>query len=505
MKKSKSKMKKSKSKMKKGGAYINKNDIRKVFSRVNSDLLELKNNGFNLLEKKQTKNLNAESIIYFRAVISMIANAIRIYSIMIGKEDVSGFFFEVNSSKTYFKRMIEIVIGEDGEEEIETEEENVNDLLLKIELLVDNIDDIDTEYSFKGEKKRYAKRDQIYNEALIQQQIYNISSVTTYQMTPSVFDVSFFDSVDTCNILFRLLQNKLSENEQRRNALGFLYHQTNKNNKVKGVSMISMECPRYFITFKAYYEFVLDSSSQTEEGKNRIHEIFAYIYSLVLSIYIITGISSNDFSVYDCIINHEMHHDAPLKNNIYIVDFKGFVPQEDLSMTNINQRYLRFFESDSSIKYDLVIDFFNTISERRRMDGMFALNNMALNNMHNPLFQEYFEGFIKDMLLRINPETIENLKIEDNNKLIIDSYSTDVNILRFTEEEEEEIRREEERLEQERVRERQERLVIAQQVAPMLNINLAPPSGGRRRTMKSRRRKLSKKRKSKTKTKRKRN
>jgi tetrahydrodipicolinate N-succinyltransferase len=59
--------------------------------------------------------------------------------------------------------------------------------------------------------------------------------------------------------------------------------------------------------------------------------------------------------------------------------------------------------------------------------------------------------------------------------------------------------------EAERERQRQESHLIEQQVTPMHVINLAPAAGGRRRTMKSRRRKLSKKRKSKTKTKRKRN
>jgi hypothetical protein len=204
---------------------------------------------------------------------------------------------------------------------------------------------------------------------------------------------------------------------------------------------------------------------------------------------------------------------TPLKNNIQIFDFENFVAQNRLSMTNINERYLEFFESTTrgdyltqrkynpQIQYDLVINFFdeyypflNNMKLPRRMDGMFALNDM-----HNPLFQEYFDRFIKDMLRRIDPETIEKLQIKSNKKLIIESYSTDVDIVVLTEQEKQQLMAEREA---ERERQRQESDDIEQQVTPMHFIDLAPAAGGRRRTMKSRRRKLSKKRKSKTKRKR---
>jgi hypothetical protein len=442
---------------------------------------------------------NADDIVYIRKHVNE------------DLADERGFFFQINSTKSYFKRM-----NENGGEE------NVNSLLLKIELLVDDIDVKKKSYTFNGEKRRYSKRDQIYNEALMQQQIYNISSVTTYQMVPSVFDVSFFESVDTCNILFTLLQNKIRRNDEYgKKVIRFLSNQTNNNdNEVKGISMISMESAQNFMDF---YEFILigeyDILTKSEEGKDRIYEIFAYIYSLVLSIYIITGIFSKGFSVDHCMINVDTFdildtpNPTPLKNNIQIFDFENFVAQNRLSMTNINERYLEFFESTTrgdyltqrkynpQIQYDLVINFFdeyypflNNMKLPRRMDGMFALNDM-----HNPLFQEYFDRFIKDMLRRIDPETIEKLQIKSNKKLIIESYSTDVDIVVLTEQEKQQLMAEREA---ERERQRQESDDIEQQVTPMHFIDLAPAAGGRRRTMKSRRRKLSKKRKSKSKRKR---
>ena len=495
--------------MKKGGAYINKNK-QGFLRRLQTDLRQLQiqnleNDEFKLLEKKQTNPPNNESSIYFSAVFSMIANADDIVYIRRSEKedlaDVSGFFFHIKSTKTYFERM-----NENGMEE------DVYNLLLKIELLVDD-SDYRKYYTFKSEKRRYAKRDQIYNEALIQQQIYNISSVTTYQMAPSVFDVSIFDSDDTCDVLFTLLQDNINDDDEYgKRVIRFLSNQK-RNNTVKGVSMISMESAQ---NFQPFYHFFWDGDydtlTQSEEGKDKIYEIFAYIYSLVLSIYIITGIFSKGFSVDDCMIKKEILG-KPLKNNIQIFDFDTFVAQDDLSMTNINERYLEFFESttrgdylpqrkyNSPIQYDLVIKFFdeyypflNNMKLPRRMDGIFALNDM-----HNPLFQEYFDTFIKDMLRRIDPETIEKLKIKSNKKLIIESYSTDVDIVVLTEEQEQQLIAEREA---ERERQRLESHLIEQQVTPMHVRNIAPPAGGRRRTMKTRRRKLSKKKKSKTKRKR---
>ena len=133
------------------------------------------------------------------------------------------------------------------------------------------------------------------------------------------------------------------------------------------------------------------------------------------------------------------------------------------------------------------------------MDGIFALNDM-----HNPLFQEYFDTFIKDMLRRVNPETIEKLKIEDDNKVIIESYSTDVDIVILTEEQKQQLREREQQLREQQTLERQLHHI---EIATLRGNHpdgpvTAPAGGGRRRTMKSRRRKLSKKKKSKTKRKR---
>jgi hypothetical protein len=486
---------------KKGGAYIKKNNLENVITTLNADLQELKNAGLNLLEKRVTNNNpNFKNNIYFNAVISMIANAnMIVYIRREDKEDqsgVSGFFFYVNSSKSYFKR-----INENGMEE------NVYDLLLKIELVVDDRDNRKY-YSFEKEEKRYVKPDTVYNEALIQQQIYNISSVTTYQMSPSVFDVSIFESDDACNALFSLMQDKLTSMQDKlgdnytkevdytKEVIDFL-SQAKISNNAKGISMISMEFAENFQLFYNFFYDDYDILIQTDYGKDKVYEIFAYIYSLLLSLYIITGIISKNFSIEDCMIKKDIEN-KPLKNNIYIFDLEEFVDsstQEDLSMININQRYVEFFEStntDSPIQYDLVIEFFskyyhilNNIKLPRRMDGIFAFNDM---HMHNPLFQEYFDGFIKNMLRGINPETIEKLKITDENKLIIDSYS--INVVTANERAANTIQR--------RFRERRNlrREIQEQQQNRMNALNLARAAGGR--TMKSRRRKLSKKKKSKS-------
>jgi len=513
-----------KSKMKKGGAYIKNNDLDNVLRRLYADLEELKNSGLNLLEKQiMNTSPNIKSKIYFNAVISMIANANMIVYIRREDkedlEDVSGFFFYINSSKSYFKRM-----NENGMEE------DVYNLLLKIELIgVGN----QKYYTFNDEHKRYVKPDTVYNETLIQQQIYNVSSVTTYQMCPSVFDVSIFKSDAACEALFSLMEDKLTLMEDKlednytgevaytREVINFLSEEKKNNRAVKGISMISME---FAEKFQLFYNFLNDdynSLIKSEYGKDKVYEIFAYIYSLLLSLYIITGIFSKSFTVDDCMIKEDIVN-KPLKNNVYIFDLEEFEitnsnnqqtelvaepqehaeTQEELSMTNINQRYVSFFEStnpDSPIQYDLVMDFFdkyypslNNMKLPRRSDGIYALNDM-----HNSLFKNYFLGFIKDMLRNINPETIEQLKITDENKLIIDSYN--VNIVTTNERAATTIQR--------RTRERRDfrRQVQEQQEDLMDELDLAPAAGGRRRTMKTRRRKLSKKKKSKTKSKRKRN
>ena len=188
---------KNKRKIKKGGAYIKNNDVETIV-KLDADLEELKEEGFNLLEKHYTEYPVPKTNIYFNAIISMLANLTEITCIA-SEECISGFVFHIKSSNSYFKKMVG------------NQEEDIYELILKFGILSKKKTHITFGHLYETIKETITPNN-VYNEARMQQQIYNISSMTTYQICPSVLDVSIFESINARTVLIELLQNVETDN-----------------------------------------------------------------------------------------------------------------------------------------------------------------------------------------------------------------------------------------------------------------------------------------------------
>lgn len=199
--------------MKTGGEYIkNKTIVR----QLDADLIELKNNGYNILEKIKTNGNSEVNDIYFKAVICMLGNLTEIRCISINT--YSGFIFYIKSSKSYFKK------------KVGSKEEDVYDLLLKFSI----VGKLNNKYTYAGYDKEYVVPERVNNECQIQQMVYNINSITKYKICPSVLDASTFNSNDAINAVITLLQS-IDANEASTNVLNTLKKTTCNINDYYGI------------------------------------------------------------------------------------------------------------------------------------------------------------------------------------------------------------------------------------------------------------------------------
>jgi hypothetical protein len=380
------------------------------------------------LEKRHTDENEPIQDIYFDAIISMIANAEEVECISI--ESLSGFIFRIKSSKSYFKRMV----GDN--------EEDVYDLILKI-AIISKKPFVYTTGILYGPTKSTITPNTFYNEAITQQKIYNLSSVTSYQMCPSVLDVSVFKSQNTKNTLIQLLTKifSIETDDEEKHEEDYTKEEIILNTISKRgytLSMITMEYAKDFQTLDDFYVVEYDDLIKTDSGVNRLYEIYGYIYSLKLSLYILTGIIHSDLHIENIMIHKNIKKEKSVKNKIYMIDFEKVMNtnMEDLNEENVtidttlNERYLEFFESTTSsdIDYNAAKEFlekyYKPLNEPEYI-GIFSQNYF-----HHPKFQKYFIFYLKDILRNITPEGTTELQIVDKDKLVIDSYSINVNTIK---------------------------------------------------------------------------
>jgi hypothetical protein len=415
-----------------GGTYIKKADYLTHFKQLNADLEILKKKGIRLLEKQHTDENEPIHDIYFNAIMSMIANAEDIKCISM--ESLSGFIFHVKSSKSYFKRMV-------GDHE-----EDVYELILKMSILSKKPFFYSTGIMY-GPSKLSIQPNVFYNEAMTQQKIYNLSSITSYQICPSLLDVSVFKTKKTKDTLIKLLKNIVrsenanedanedeDEDEDEYTDIEKILNNISKRGYT--FSMMTMEYAKDFQTLDDFYVVEYEELIKTDAGKDRLYEIYGYIYSLKLGLYILTGIIHIDLHIENIMIHKNIKKEKSVKNKIYMIDFEKvvntdieFLSDKNVTIdTTLNERYLEFFESTMNphIDYNAAKEFLEKYYKHLDEPAYHGHGIFSQDYFYHPIFKKYFIHYLKDMLRNIRYEGANELQIVDKDKLVIDSYSINV-------------------------------------------------------------------------------
>jgi hypothetical protein len=439
----------------KGGLYISSGE-----TTIDNDLQTLKESGVRLLYKTRKNSLNN---LYFKAILCMIGNLTKLSCI--SYETSSGFIFMIKSAKSYFKKHTEM-----GEIDI-------YEILLKFSIVGNGY------YEFHGYGKGCYSKETILEEVSTQQQIYNTSYINHFEITPAILDCTIINDPDKKSALLSLLFNQYikkfesrhiiqnindyfnssektlidsvefqinTEEEDETNAhLGYsqtiintilqlrksdraiidIFKYLKQDNRT--ISIVSMEYAANFETLADFLNRHFTHLKKTPNRKRAIYKIYAYLFAVLLYIYITTGVIHYDLHLSNILIYRYM--DKPeydIKNHLLIIDF-GII--DVVKDTSINERYLEFFDSIQSktiTNIQLVIDFFKTrydnwdhglilyLPNPEGLGGLFDIFSFFQTPfIQNHYFLELFQRYITDLLQNIE-YVWENNAVSNINDLL---------------------------------------------------------------------------------------
>ena len=214
--------------------------------------------------------------------------------------------------------------------------------------------------------------------------------------------------------------------------------------------MITME---YANDFHELYDFFIKDYNkliQSEEGKEVLYNIYAYIFSLLLTMYICTGVIHGDLHDGNIMIHTDVDENFNPKNNVYLIDYGIILNSENewmedleefksLFNSSMDERYLEFsvgihdksYKSNKyvDISYKKVVKFFKRkysyFITFIREPHSFPFNIFSVGIFENELFIDYFKKYISNILYNVDT-SIKKLEIIDNDKIIVDSYNINV-------------------------------------------------------------------------------
>ena len=453
--------------MMKGGLYISSGE-----TTIDNDLQTLKESGVRLLYKTKKHSLNN---LYFKAILCMIGNLTKLSCI--SYETCSGFIFMIKSAKSYFKKHTEM-----GEIDI-------YELLLKFSIVGKGY------YEFYGYGKGCYSKETILEEVSTQQQIYNTSYINHFEITPAILDCTIMNDPDKKSALLSLLLNQyikkfesqhiiqnindylnssvktiIDSDEFQINAaedetemhLGYsqsiintilqlhkpdraiidIFKYLKQDNRT--ISIVSMEYAANFETLANFLNRHFTHLKKTPNRKRTIYKIYAYLFAVLLYIYITTGVIHYDLHMSNILIYRYM--DKPeydIKNHLLIIDFGIIDVAKD---TSLNERYLEFFDSIQSktiTNMQLVIDFFKThynnwdhglilyLPNPDGLGGLFDIFSFFQTPfIQNHYFLDLFQRYITDLLQNIEyvweNDAVSNINDLLDSKKILKSITVNI-------------------------------------------------------------------------------